>query len=110
MNIYLPSGGESWTALRHDNFGFLNLSMFSPQLADFIFTLLNSDPDRRPTIHQVMAHPVIQRSWNGGPALNPEPEGWLNSILTGSPMPLPSSTATPPAGLDGEGDVIMGDA
>ncbi|BEI92297.1 uncharacterized protein CcaverHIS019_0411170 [Cutaneotrichosporon cavernicola] len=110
MNIYLPSGGESWTALRNDNFGFLNLSMFSPQLADFIFTLLNSDPDQRPNIHQIMAHPVIQRSWNGGPALNPGPQGWLNSILTGSPMPLPSSTTTPPAGLDGEGDVIMGDA
>ncbi|GMK56828.1 hypothetical protein CspeluHIS016_0306680 [Cutaneotrichosporon spelunceum] len=109
MNIYLPSGGESWTALRNDNFGFLDLSMFSPQLADFIFALLNSDPDRRPTIHQIMAHPVIQRSWSGGPTLNPEPQEWLNSILAGSPMSLPSSTTFPPAGLDGEGDVIMGD-
>lgn len=112
MNIYLPTGGPSWQALRENNFGFLDLSSLSPQLSDFITNCLNADPDLRPTIHQVLEHPVIQRTWLGGAALQVEDPSWLASILSGSPTSPSSHTApeTPLAGLDGEGDVIMGDA
>lgn len=86
------------------------MSSLSPQLSDFITGCLNANPDLRPTISQIIEHPVIQRTWFGGPALAVEDPSWLASILSGSPQP-PSLPAfeTPLDGLDGEGDVIMGD-
>ncbi|WOO81533.1 Membrane-associated tyrosine- and threonine-specific cdc2-inhibitory kinase [Vanrija pseudolonga] len=105
MNIYLPDGGPSWHALRDNNFAWLDLSPLSPALADLIVNCLQAVPEARPTIAQVVEHPVVQRSYTGGAALAPEDPSWLISVLGGGGF-APSPRATI-GSIDIEGDVVM---
>ncbi|RSH76755.1 uncharacterized protein EHS24_005333 [Apiotrichum porosum] len=106
MNIYLPDGGPSWHALRENNFTWLDLSPLSPALTDLIVSCMNADPQQRPSIEHIVEHPIIQRTLTGGAALAPEDPRWLVDVLAGT-----GSTLRPAlGGLDGEGDVVMGDA
>lgn len=83
-NICVPDGGMPWHALRSNDFTVVDLSPLSPALADLITSCMASDPSRRPTVEQMVAHPVIQRARNGSAALAPQERGWLAEILAGS--------------------------
>lgn len=110
MNIYLPDGGAGWHALREDNFSWLDLSPLSTALVDLITNCLSSNPDSRPSIQTINEHPIVKRSWSGGPALAPEDPRWLANVLAGYAVPPAPVSRTITESLDGEGDVVMGDA
>lgn len=110
MNIYLPDGGAGWHALRENNFSWLDLSPLSSALVDLITNCLSSNPDSRPTIQTINEHPIVKRSWSGGPALAPEDPRWLHTVLAGYAVPPTPLPRTITESIDGEGDVVMGDA
>ena len=88
-NICVPDGGPAWHALREDDFSVVDLSPISPALADLIMSCMSSDPESRPTIEQMVQHPVIVRARGGREALAPEAKDWIVQILGGGfMMPL----------------------
>jgi mitosis inhibitor protein kinase SWE1 len=44
---------------------------------------MDMEPTHRPTIDQIVSHPVIQRARNGLAALAPQDKIWLAEILAG---------------------------
>ena len=88
-NICVPDGGPAWHALREDDFSVVDLSPISPALADLIMSCMSSDPASRPTIGQIVQHPVIVRARSGREALAPEAKDWIVQILGGG-FTLPS--------------------
>jgi hypothetical protein len=69
---------------------------------------MNMEPTYRPTIEQIVSHPVIQRARVSIPALAPQPKGWLASILAGgtgfgAQIQQPLSTGR----YTEDGDIIM---
>jgi mitosis inhibitor protein kinase SWE1 len=111
LNVYLPDGGVHWRALRENNYSYVDMSTLSAPLADFIMNCMQADPNRRPTIEQVVAHPILQRvAAIGGPALAPEDDSWLAGILAESGYTLPPATESVPLStpaVDREGDIVM---
>lgn len=104
LNIYLPDGGAAWRALRENDYSFLDTSPLSPVLCDMFMNCMQADPNARPTIEQIVGHPVIQAAAaTGGPALAPETSAWLQNILSTVGSAVPSI-------LDTQGDVVMADA
>ena len=86
----MPDGGPAWHALREDDFSVVDLSPISPALADLIMSCMSSDPLRRPTIDQMVQHPVIVRARSGREALAPEARDWIIQILGGGfALPVP---------------------
>lgn len=64
----------------------VDLSPISPALADLIMSCMSSDPNQRPTIEQMVQHPVILRARSGREALAPESKDWMVQILGGGSM------------------------
>lgn len=106
-NICVPDGGIAWHALRSNDFTVVDLSPLSPALADLITSCMAMDPTRRPTITDIVCHPVIQRARSGSPALAPQPKGWLEAILTGSSFDLRPPTQSSSGRYTPDGDLVM---
>lgn len=85
-NICVPDGGPAWHALREDDFSVVDLSPISPALADLIMSCMSADPMQRPTIDQLVQHPVMMRARSGREALAPEAKDWIIQILGGGFM------------------------
>ncbi|WWC91977.1 uncharacterized protein L201_006930 [Kwoniella dendrophila CBS 6074] len=93
-NICVPDGGLPWQSLRSDDFSVVDLSYLSPALCDLITNCMKSDPDQRPTIKNIIEHPVIKRAKlkSEKPALAPEDKNWLVDVLAGGfVLPSPQS-------------------
>ena len=56
----LPDNGEAWQKLRADDFTDVDLSHVSDQFVEVVFSLLDSSPSARPTIDQIVEHPIVQ--------------------------------------------------
>ncbi|WWC72255.1 uncharacterized protein I206_106217 [Kwoniella pini CBS 10737] len=84
-NICVPDGGSPWQALRSDDFSVVDLTPLSPALTDLITNCMKSIPEARPTVQQIIQHPVIKRAKmkSEKPALAPEDKNWLVDVLAG---------------------------
>ncbi|PWN46355.1 kinase-like protein, partial [Ceraceosorus guamensis] len=56
-NVILPDNGEAWHKLRSDDTSDVDLSAFSVSLVRLIKAMMASDPARRPSAKQILAHP-----------------------------------------------------
>ncbi|CAE6421274.1 unnamed protein product [Rhizoctonia solani] len=61
-NIIVPAMGEPWHKLRNDDLSDVELDGFSPELVDFIATMMRRDLSRRPTMEEACAHGCITRT------------------------------------------------
>ncbi|CAE6482869.1 unnamed protein product [Rhizoctonia solani] len=61
-NIIVPAMGEPWHKLRSDDLSDVELDGFSPELVDYIATMMRRDPSRRPTMQDACAHGCIART------------------------------------------------
>ncbi|KAJ1304308.1 hypothetical protein OPQ81_005468 [Rhizoctonia solani] len=61
-NIIVPAMGEPWHKLRNDDLSDVELDGFSPELIDFIATMMRRDASRRPTMEDACAHGCIART------------------------------------------------
>ncbi|KAG9012704.1 hypothetical protein FRB93_001257 [Tulasnella sp. JGI-2019a] len=62
-NIVVPSNGDAWHRLRHDDFEEVPLDGFSSTLVSFITTMLMaSDPKKRPSVARIQAMEPIART------------------------------------------------
>ena len=59
-NVILPDNGEAWQKLRNDDFTDVDLSHLSDQLVELIFAVLDSNPDARPKVQDIVEHPILQ--------------------------------------------------
>lgn len=103
-NICVPDGGAPWHALRENDFSVVDLSPLSPALCDLIISCMSAEPALRPTIENVVSHPVVQRARKGKDALAPEETGWLMDVLAGGKFNVPVVQAA-----HGDEDVDMGE-
>ncbi|KAJ9114634.1 hypothetical protein QFC22_005509 [Naganishia vaughanmartiniae] len=86
-NICVPDGGAPWHALRENDFSVVDFSAISPALTDLITQCMRADPTERPTVKDIVSHPILHRARIAGQAaLTPEPDDWLAQLLTGFPM------------------------
>ncbi|KDN51424.1 hypothetical protein K437DRAFT_254837 [Tilletiaria anomala UBC 951] len=98
-NVVLPDNGEPWLKLRNDDFTDVDLSHLSDQLVELIFAMLDSRPEARPSIDDIVQHPVM-RAVQRRMAL-----GVMNSELDQLPdFELPTIESGPLIGLVGDGD------
>lgn len=104
-NICVPDGGPPWQALRSNDFSVIDLSPLSPALADLITNCMNMEPTYRPTVEQIVSHPVIQRARNGLAALAPQDKIWLAEILAGGSGFC--AQVQQPARYSEDGDLVM---
>lgn len=58
-NVILPDNGDAWQKLRNDDVSDVDLSAFSVSLVRLIKSMMCSDPQGRPSIEEVLAHPVV---------------------------------------------------
>ncbi|CAE6462565.1 unnamed protein product [Rhizoctonia solani] len=61
-NIIVPAMGEPWHKLRSDDLSDVELDGFSPEIVDFIATMMRRDASRRPTMTDACAHGCIART------------------------------------------------
>lgn len=106
-NICVPDGGAPWQALRTNDFSVVDLSPLSPALTDLIITCMAAEPSCRPTIEQIVTHPIVQRARTGKEALAPEDPRWVIDVLSGSSGFLPSPGAAAGTTRAVDGDVEM---
>lgn len=72
-----------WHSLRENDFLVVDFSALSPALIDLITRCMRADATERPSIADVVSHPILQRALvTGQAALTPEPENWLTQLLT----------------------------
>ncbi|CDZ98299.1 myt1 kinase [Phaffia rhodozyma] len=83
-NIIVPANDEPWHALRSDDFSDVDLTPLSPALVDVITLCMRANPGERPGIADLVGHPMVARARSGKEALVPEPETFINMVLTGS--------------------------
>ncbi|KAJ1340294.1 hypothetical protein BSLG_005067 [Batrachochytrium salamandrivorans] len=58
-NIILPENGPVWQHLREGDFSDIPLTDRSPPLTDFIRSMMHPNPNVRPTMQDVLAHPIL---------------------------------------------------
>ncbi|KAF8757182.1 Protein tyrosine kinase [Rhizoctonia solani] len=61
-NIIVPAMGEPWHKLRNDDLSDVELDGFSPEIVDFIATMMRRDASRRPTMKDACDHGCITRT------------------------------------------------
>ncbi|KAJ9095636.1 hypothetical protein QFC21_005508 [Naganishia friedmannii] len=82
-NICVPDGGAPWHALRENDLSVVDFSAISPALTDLITQCMRADATERPTIKDIVSHPILHRARIAGQAaLTPEPDDWLTQLLT----------------------------
>lgn len=106
-NICVPDGGAPWQALRSNDFSVVDLSPLSPALTDLIISCMAADPSCRPTIGQIVSHPIVQRARTGKEALAPEDPRWVIEVLSGTSGFLADPGAALGAVRAADGDVEM---
>lgn len=108
-NICVPDGGAPWQALRTNDFSVVDLSPLSPALTDLITSCMAADPSCRPTIRQIVEHPIVQRARTGKEALAPEDPRWVIEVLSGTSGFVASPGAGAAVGMarTADGDVEM---
>jgi mitosis inhibitor protein kinase SWE1 len=98
-NIIVPANDAPWHALRSNDFTDIDLAPLSPALIDLITLCMRAEPLERPTIDDVVGHPVVGRARaHGQAALVPEAEPFLVELLTGRIEP-------PAAGDEGSSEL-----
>lgn len=81
----IPQGGAAWHALRENDFGVVDFANLSAALTDLITRCMRAEPIERPSIIEIVNHPIICRARElGHEALTPEDDLWLAHVLTGS--------------------------
>ncbi|KAF8706016.1 Protein tyrosine kinase, partial [Rhizoctonia solani] len=61
-NIIVPAMGEPWHKLRNDDLSDVELDGFSPEIVDFIATMMRRDASQRPTMKDACDHGCITRT------------------------------------------------
>lgn len=58
-NIILPENGPIWQQLRDGDLEGISFGRHSPMMVDFIRSMLNHDPQMRPTAQDLLRHPKL---------------------------------------------------
>lgn len=82
-DLELPSGGESWHALRSGILPHYFTQSLSPQLRVVIEQMLHPDPEQRITADQLLAQPAIYRvsRWRRLYVARRRAVGWVKDLL-----------------------------
>lgn len=65
-NIILPENGVEWQKLRVGEFEIGNAGGYSPPLIGLVNRMLDPCADKRPSAGDILVHPFIKGSWEGG--------------------------------------------
>ncbi|CAO1612587.1 unnamed protein product [Jaminaea pallidilutea] len=58
-NVILPDNGEPWQKLRNDDLSDVDFAGISVSMVRIIRSMLRSQPEERPSVQELLAHPVI---------------------------------------------------
>ncbi|PWN18128.1 hypothetical protein BCV69DRAFT_263978 [Microstroma glucosiphilum] len=58
-NVVMPDNGEPWQKLRNDDLSDVDFSMISVSLFRLIRSMLSSHPHKRPSVEEILQHPVL---------------------------------------------------
>lgn len=109
-NVVMPDNGEPWQKLRNDDLSDVDFSMISVSLFRLIRSMLSSHPHKRPSVEEILHHPVlaaVQEKMREGlraSELDQLPDFDLPRTRSGlSTIPSSSSLGSAIDALEGEG-------
>lgn len=99
--LIFTASTAAWHAIRENDFSIIDFTFLSPALVDLITQCMRANPLERPTMEDLVTHPILERARRlGKDALAPEDDLWLPRIL---------ANATPANAVANDMDVEMSD-
>lgn len=85
----------AWHAIRENDFSIIDFTFLSPALVDLITQCMRAEPEERPTMSDLIVHPILERARAlGKDALAPEDDHWLPRILANATPTVTAASAS----------------